>query len=306
MIEFVEQGLRISVPYVLAALGGTFSERGGTVNIALEGILLVGAFGFVIGTTFGVAGAPASPWTGVLVGIGFGVLLAAIHATVSVVLRGEQIVSGVALNLMALGVTEFFLELVFHSSANSPRVEGFVPGSEGVAAIPVVGEILGHPLILLAVLLVPVSHVVLGRTPFGLRLRAVGEHPVAAESVGVSVLRTRMAGVLISGGLAGLGGVYLASEQASFTSGMSAGRGYIALAAMIVGKWRAWPAAGAACLFGFAEAAQIRLQTMSGIALPPHLLQAIPYLLTLLVLCGFIGRAVPPRALGVPYRRERS
>lgn len=306
MIDLLEQGLRISVPYVLAALGGTFSERGGTVNIALEGILLVGAFGFVIGASFGVPGLAGSPWTGVLVGILFGVLLAGIHATVAVLLRGEQIVSGVALNLVALGVTEFLLELIFHSSANSPRVPGFVPAEGGVAAIPVVGEVLGHPLVLFTALVVPVSAFVLWRTPFGLRLRAVGEHPEAAESVGVPVLRTRVMGVLLSGVLAGIGGAYLASEQASFTSGMSAGRGYIALAAMIVGKWRPVAAAGAACLFGFAEAVQIKLQTVSGIDLPPHLVQAIPYLLTLLVLCGFIGRAVPPKAIGVPYRRERS
>jgi simple sugar transport system permease protein len=175
-----------------------------------------------------------------------------------------------------------------------------VPGLGHVTGL---GSVLGHPLVVITLVAVGGAFVLLYRTRFGLRLRAVGEHPTAAASVGLSVFRLRYAGVLLSGVLAGVGGAYLASEQASFTTGMSAGRGYIALAAMIVGKWRPGPAALAGCLFGFAEAAQIRLQSV-GMGVPPQLIQTIPYLMTLLVLCGFIGRAVPPAALGRPYDPE--
>lgn len=288
MMDLVAQGLRISVPYALAALGGVLSERGGVVNIALEGMLLGGAFAYVIG-----AHASGSPWIGVLAAIAAGLLLGALHALLTVVLRAEQIVTGVAINLLALGATSFLLELIFGSAANSPRVPTFEAST------------LTHPLVLLAIVLAVGTHVLLWRTPFGLRLRAVGEHPAAADSLGIDVTRVRTVGVLLSGVLAGLGGAYLASEQASFTSGMSAGRGYIALAAMIVGRWRPAYAVLAACLFGFAEMLQIRLQSF-GVAIPTHLVQTIPYVLTLAVLCGAVGRAVPPAADGVPYEKESS
>ncbi len=298
-IAFLAQGLRISVPYALAALGGAFSERGGVVNIALEGILLGGAFAYVVGAHFML-----SPWVGLLAAMVAGAAMGAFHAFMTVALRADQIVSGVAINLLALGATEYTLEILFHSAANSPRVVAFEGWTVPLLdRIPVLGAVLGHPLILFALLAVAVGHVVLYRSRFGLRLRAVGEHPEAAESVGISVTRTRVWGVVISGILAGVGGAYLASEQHSFTTGMSAGRGFIALAAMIVGKWRPWGAALAGCLFGFAEALQIRLQS-TGIAIPTHIVQMIPYVLTLLVLAGFIGRAVPPAADGVPYEKE--
>jgi len=297
--DFIAQGLRISVPYVLAALGGTFSERGGVVNIALEGILLSGAFAYVVGAHFAI-----SPWVGLLSAAAAGLAMGGLHALMTVVLRADQIVSGVALNLLALGATEYTLELIFDSASNSPRVVAFddvlVPI---IGEIPMLGSPLGHPLFLITLVAIVLGHVALYRSRFGLRLRAVGEHPEAAENVGVSVTRLRVSGVLLSGLLAGLGGAYLASEQHSFTAGMSAGRGFIALAAMIVGKWRPWGAATAACLFGFAEALQIRLQS-TGIAIPTQIVQMIPYVLTLLVLAGFIGRAVPPAADGVPYEKE--
>jgi simple sugar transport system permease protein len=298
-LDFVAQGLRISVPYVLAALGGVFSERGGVVNIALEGILLAGAFAFAVGAYFSESLVIAVTAAALM-----GLAVAALHAFVALSLRGDQIVSGIAINLLALGGTEYGLRLLFASASNSPRVVGFIPIEIPIVrSLPVVGALLGHPLVLFTLLAVGLGHVVLGRTVFGLRLHAVGEHPHAAESLGISVAKTRLLGVLISGVLAGIGGAYLAGEQHSFTSGMSAGRGFIALAAMIVGKWRPVGAALAGCLFGFAEAAQIRLQA-AGIDVPTHLVQMIPYLVTLLVLAGFIGRSVPPAADGVPYEKE--
>lgn len=301
MFEILAQGLRISVPYVLASLGGVITERGGVVNIALEGMLLGGAFAYVVGTH--VTG---DPWVGVIVAVVAGLLLAALHALLTVVLKAEQIVTGVAINLLVLGLTEFLLELIFHSAANSPRVSTFHgAGVPGLSALPVVGETIGNPLVALTVVLAVGAHILLWRTRFGLRLRAVGEHPAAADSLGIGVSRVRTVGVLLSGALAALGGAYLASEQASFTAGMSAGRGYIALAAMIVGRWRPGYAVLAALLFGFAEMLQIRLQSM-GVAIPTHLVQTIPYVLTLLVLCGAVGRAVPPLADGVPYEKESS
>ncbi len=299
-IAFVAQGLRISIPYVLASLGGMFSERGGVVNIALEGIMLAGAFGFAIGAYFGQA-----PELGVLAALLVGLAVAGVHAIVTIRFRGEQIVSGIAINLTMLGATDFTLKLVFGSSSNSPRIVGFDPGAvSGLSAIPVVGPTLSHPLVLATLLIAVASHVVLYRTRFGLRLRAVGEHAVAAASLGIRVRRVRTAGVLASGLLAGLAGAYLASEQASFTSGMTAGRGYIALAAMIVGKWRPGGAVLASLVFGFAEALQIRLQTSLGVDVPSHVVQMIPYVLTLVVLCGFIGRSTPPGNVGVPYDEE--
>jgi ABC-type uncharacterized transport system permease subunit len=292
------QMMRISVPYVFASLGGTFSERGGTVNIALEGILLNSAFATAVGTYFS-----HNPWLGVLCGVAAGVLTALVHAVACITFRADQIVSGIAINLLSVGLTKFLLKVIFDSSSNSPRIEGLpewsLPWLSGVAPLQ---TLLGTPLILLAAVCVAAGAWVLFRTPFGLRLRACGEHPEAADSMGVSVVATRYAGVLLSGALGGLGGAWLALDQHSFTDGMSGGRGYIALAAMIVGKWN--PAGGAcACLFfGLAETLQLRLQ---GGRVPTQFIQMIPYVMTIVVLAGFIGRSVPPRMDGVPYRKEQ-
>ncbi len=295
-IGFLVQIVRISVPYVLAALGGTYSERGGVVNIALEGLMLWGAFGFVLGSA-----ATGSPVAGLGLGVVAGVANAALLALVCVRFGANQIVAGVALNLMALGGTKFLLKLLWDSSSNSVRVESLEPRLKATGGGGARLELVSHPLILLAAALVPLAWVGLFRTRFGLRLRACGEHPHAAATLGVAVQRVRWAGVLLSGALAGLAGVWLASDQHQFTDNMTHGRGYIALAAMIVGKWNPALAAAACLLFGAAEALQITLQG-AGSGVPTQLLQALPYLLTLVVVVGFVGRARAPAASGQPYR----
>ena len=294
VLGIVAQVLRISVPYALAATGGALSERGGVINIALEGIILSGAFGAAAVTI-----ATGDPWLGTLGGMAAGCLLAAFHGLVTVWGRADQILSGLALNLLALGATRGALKLLYDSASNSERFEG-VPGwgrSEG----PLV-SLLGQPLFLFSVLAVIGAHFLLFRTRFGLSLRAAGDGPRALDGTGRSVGLHRFGGVLLSGLFGGLAGTWLVMEQHSFTDGMSNGRGYIALAAMIVGKWRPLGAALACLLFGAAETLQIRVDSE---AIPTQLLQALPYLVTLVVLAGWIGRAHPPLHLGEPYERER-
>jgi simple sugar transport system permease protein len=289
--------LRISVPYALAAMGAALSERAGVICIALEGLMLHGALAYVLG-----AHAWGSPWIGLLCALAAGLVTAAVHGVVTLHFKADQITSGLGINLLASGLTRFLLQRVFDSSSNSPRVVGLPELPLGpLAAVPGLGPLLATPLVLLTLVLVPCVHHLLFRTPLGLRLRAVGEHPEAVAALGLSVTRLRWAGVLTCGALAALGGAWLASEQHSFTDGMTGGRGYIALAAMIVGKWSPLGAAAACLLFGAAEAAQIRLQ---GSAFPSDLLQALPYAVTMLALAGFIGRAVAPRAIGRPFDRD--
>lgn len=299
LLLFVAATLRISVPYTLAALGATFSERGGVINIALEGMMLNGALAYVLGAHW-----TGNPWAGVAAAILAGVLTGLLHAVVTVRFGADQITSGLGINLLAAGLTKFVLTQVFHSSSNSSRVVG-LPDWDlfGLAQLPALGPVLGTPLVLLTLLLVLGGQGLLFRSVFGLRLRSIGERPQAAATLGLAVGRYRYAGVLISGALAGLAGAWLASEQHSFTDGMTNGRGYIAIAAMIVGKWSPLGAAAACLLFGAAEALQIALQ---GSAFPSELLQMLPYLVTMLALAGFIGRATPPRALGTPYDAERA
>ena len=230
-LAFVASTVRISVPYALAAVGGTMSERGGVINIALEGILLLGALGYVLGAYYS-----GNPWVGLLAAAFAGLLTAALHAVVTVQFKADQITSSLGINLVAFGLTRFLLKSIFGSSSNSSRVAG-LPDIGPLAGIPGLGTLLGNPMVWLAVALVVLAHVVLFKTPFGLRLRTCGEHPETAATLGLSVAKLRTAGVLLSGVLAGLGGAWLAADQRSFTDGMSGGRGYIALAAMIVGKW---------------------------------------------------------------------
>lgn len=297
-LAVLDSAVRMATPLVLAALGGLFSERSGVVNIALEGILLTGAFASVLATYF-----TGDPWVGAAAGTVAGLLLSLIHAVVSVTFKANQIVSGVALNLLAVGATQFLTWVVWGSSANSPPVGGMalwrLPDSWGGLA-RVFNAVLGHypPLVYVAVLIVVVSHFVLFRTPFGLRMRAVGEHPEAADTLGISVPKMRFAGVLMSGALAGLGGAFLALNTHQFVKNMSAGRGFIALAAMIFGKWTPGGALGACLLFGYAEAVQMGLQ---GRGVPSQFVQMIPYVLTMLALVSVIGRARPPGAVGKPY-----
>lgn len=296
-LAFAAQVLRISVPYGLAAIGGTFSERGGVTNIALEGIILTGAFGTVAGTL-----ATGNPWLGLAFGAAMGILLAALHAAVTVTARADQILSGLALNLLALGGTRCLLRLFYDSASNSPRIDGLsttpVPWLSRFGGL---AELIGSPFFWLAVAFVFGAQMLLFKTGFGLSLRAAGDGPRALDGAGISVPRTRWAGVLLSGLFGGLAGAWLAMEQHSFSDGMSGGRGYIALAAMIVGKWRPLGAALACLLFGAAEALQIRIPTS---VLPSQFLQMTPYVVTLIVLAGWIGRAHPPIAIGEPYDRS--
>jgi simple sugar transport system permease protein len=296
--------VRLSTPLILAALGGMYSERGGVINIALEGIMLAGAF-----TAAAVTERTGNPWIGLVAAAGAGLLVALIHAVASIEFKADQVVVGTAINILFLGVPALVSGAIYASTGSTPSLprDQTLPdwNIPLIEKIPVINVILsGHkPLVYLAFALVPVSYYVLFRTRFGLRLRAVGENPEAADTAGVSVARMRYAGVLLSGLLAALGGAYLSIGQNSlFTRNMTAGRGFIALAALILGKWHPVGAFLACLLFGIAEAISIRMQGV--VDIPVQWIQIIPYVLTLVVLAGFIGRATPPRAIGTPYIKE--
>jgi len=281
-ISFLTQMVRIAVPYLFAASGGVVAERAGIVSLTLEGFMLSGAFAAVVGTSYS-----GSPWVGVLCGILGGLIFSLIHAVATIRYRADQVVVGVAINLLAIGVTRFFLKLFFASSSNSPRVAGL--GGSGAAGFD-------NPLLWFGVLIAPLVAFVIYKTPLGLRVRAAGEHPDAAESVGVSVTRVRYVAVAISGILAALGGVYLALDQHQFTDQMTAGRGFIAISAVIFGRWDPVRAALACLLFAAAETLQIQLQGSHAIA--SQFIEMIPYALTIIALAGVVGRAIPPAALG--------
>lgn len=290
-ISLIWSTIRLSTPLVLAALGGMFSERSGVINIALEGMMLAGAF-----TAAAVTYAVGNPFVGLLAGMGAGLAIAAIHAVACIRYRADQVVTGTALNILMIGVPGFLGGALFLSSGSTPQIakEHLIPWTP----------------IVIAIALVPITWYVLYKTPFGLRLRSVGENPEAADAAGVRVARMRYAGVLLSGLLAGLGGAYLSIGQSSlFTRNMTSGRGFIALAALIFGKWRPVQTMLACLLFGFTEAVTIQMQGVvklpSGEDIPVQFIQMVPYLLTIIVLAGFIGSSRPPRALGIPYEKER-
>jgi general nucleoside transport system permease protein len=286
-MDFLLQTLRIAVPYLFAASGGAVAERAGVVSLTLEGFMLSGAFCAALGSYYS-----GSPWVGLLCGVAGGMVMGFLHALASVRFKADQIVVGIAINLLAVGLTRFFLHLAFDSSSNSPRVAGF--GREGAGTG--IEALIQNPLVWLGLLVVPAAGWLVYRTPYGLRLRAVGEHPMAARSLGVPVDRVRYLAVTLSGVLAALGGVYLALDQHQFTDQMTAGRGFIALAAVIFGRWNP-VRAGIACLFfAAAETLQIQLQGMQ--AAPSQFIAMIPYLLTLVALAGVVGKSVPPAALG--------
>lgn len=288
IVAFVAQTIRIAIPYLFAASGGVVAERAGVVSLTLEGFMLTGAFAATLGSYYS-----GSPWIGLLCGIGGGLLFGLIHAVASIRYRADQIVVGIAINLLAVGLTRFFLLMAFDSSSNSPRVTGFGGATDGGA---LTAALLRNPLVWLGLLAIPAVAWLVHYTPFGLRVRAVGEHPEAAETVGVPVRRVRYFAVALSGILAGLGGVYLALDQHQFTDSMTAGRGFIALAAIIFGRWEPVRAGLACLLFAAAETLQIQLQGMQGI--PSQFVQMIPYVLTIVAVAGVVGRAVPPMALG--------
>jgi general nucleoside transport system permease protein len=283
-IVFIIQTLRIAVPYLFATAGGVISERAGLIALSLEGYMLTGAFCAALGSYYS-----GNAWMGVIAGIAGGVAMALLYAVAAVRFRADQVVIGIAINLMASGATRFFLKLAFDSAANSPRVEGFGGGSGFTSLI-------SNPLVWLAVLAVALVAWLLYRTAFGLRVRAVGEHPTAAVSVGVPVTRIRYAAAALCGALAGLGGVYLALDQHKFGAEMTAGRGFIALAAVIFGRWEPVRAAIACLFFAAAETLQIQLQGRE--LIPSQFVEMIPYVLTIIALAGVVGRVRPPAALG--------
>jgi simple sugar transport system permease protein len=292
--------IRNATPLVFAALGGMFSERSGVVNIGLEGLMLISAFAGVVGAFLS-----GSAWIGLLFAVGAGLLFGLVHAVMCVTFEADQIISGTAINLLALSGTAFLMVIVFNQGGTSPDVEKFDPVAIPLLSqIPVIGSALFYQslLVYLMYAMVPITFFVLFKTPFGLRLRATGEVPEAVDTAGVSVARMRYYGVALSGMLAALGGVYLSmSLLSSFTEGMTAGRGFIALAAMIFGRWLPVGAFWSALLFGLGGALTIRVPPE---AIPNEFIQMIPYVLTIVVLAGFGGRAIAPAAVGKPYRKE--
>jgi simple sugar transport system permease protein len=295
--------IRLSTPLILAALGGLFSERSGVINIALEGMMLAGAFTAATVTVYA-----QNPWIGLLAAMIAGLMVAALHAVATINYRADQVVSGTAINILFLGVPALLSGALFDSTGATPQL----PRDQTLPDVaifdpqnsPVLASIFNQkPLVYFAFILAAVAAYVIYRTRFGLRLRAVGENPEAADTAGVSVNQMRYAGVLISGALAALGGAYLSIGQNSlFTRNMTAGRGFIALAALIFGRWDPVGALLACLFFGLAEAVAIRMQ--GTVNIPNQFIQMIPYVLTIVVLAGLIRRATPPKALGVAYAKE--
>lgn len=295
-LTMLAQALRTAVPYACAAIGGVWSERSGVVNIALEGLLLASGLASIV-----VHVATKNPWAGLVAGAAVGAALALLHALLVVYGRVDAIVSGIALNLAAAGGTRFFLRALYGSSSNSPAVEGFrfkhlVGGSGGMLFL----RTLFDPLLLLAVLATTLTFWFLYSTPFGLRVRACGENPVAARSLGIGVDRMRVVAVTIGGAVCGLGGVALAYDQHQFQSGMSGGRGFIALAAVIVSGWRPGRAIAACALFAALDALQIVLQDRAGAL--RDVVQMLPYVVTIVALALVMARKAavgrPPAGLG--------
>lgn len=308
---------RLTVPLLLACLAGLYSERSGVFDIGLEGKMLAGAFGAAT-----VAYLTGSAWLGLLAGIGVSMVMALVHGLASITFRGNQIIAGVAINFLAAGLTTLLGQTWFHQGGRTPPLpkggrflDIHLPFADQVADVPILGGIYselisGHNiLVYIAFAMVPLTWWILFRTRFGLRLRATGENPKAVDTAGIAVNAMRYKAVLITGVLCGMAGAYLSIAQSSgFGNNMTAGKGFIALAALIFAKWKPVPALFACLLFGFLDALQIRLQ---GVELPfigqvpVQAIQALPYVLTVVLLAGFIGKAVGPKAGGIPYVKER-
>ncbi len=310
-------GIRLGVPLILACLAGLWSERAGVVDIGLEGKMLAGAFAAAAAATF-----TGSAWAGLLAGVAATIVLSLIHGYASIDQRANQIVSGIAINLVADGMTALIGNAIWSQGGRTPQLPDTalfnpieLPFVSAIGQVPILGPVYqhlisGHDLVTyFAFLVVPLTYWALYSTRFGLRLRAVGENPAAVDTAGISVRGLRYGAVVICGVLVGLSGVYLSVAQAAyFQPHMSAGKGFIALAALVFAKWRPWPALGTCLLFGFLDAVAIRLQ---GVELPVigpvpvQAIEALPYVLTVVLLAGFIGKAIPPRASGIPYVKER-
>ncbi|MFD2740337.1 ABC transporter permease [Sulfitobacter aestuarii] len=317
LIQLLDSTVRLATPLLLACLAGLFSERAGIFDIGLEGKMLAAAF-----FSAAVASLSGSVWLGLLAGIAASMTLSAIHGVASITFRGNQLISGVAINFLAAGMTVLIAQDWFAQGGRTPSLFGgarfeaiTLPFAETIAPLPVIGPlyadlISGHPiLVYIAFATVPLTWWVLFRTRFGLRLRAVGENPAAVDTAGVSVVGLRYAAVAIAGVLCGLAGAYLSTAlQAGFVKDMSAGRGFIALAALIFAKWRPWHALWATLLFGLFGALETRpdvITALTGMKVQGQLLGALPYVMTVIILAGFVGKAIPPRAGGQPYVKER-
>lgn len=317
LLQILDSTIRLATPLLFACLAGLYSERAGIFDIGLEGKMLMAAM-----ASASVAFLTGSVWVGLAAGILASMLLAGVHGVASITFRGNQLISGVALNFVAAGITVLVAQRLFAQGGRTPPLTGdarfnpiTLPFAEELQGIPVLGPlyyevISGHSLLVyVALLTVPLTWWVLFRTRFGLRLRAVGENPAAVDTAGISVIGLRFAAVAITGILCGLAGAYMATAlQAGFGRDMTAGRGYIALAALIFAKWRPVAALWACLLFGFFQALALRpdvVQAVVQVKIPVPFLDALPYVLTVLVLAGFVGKAIPPRAGGEPYVKER-
>jgi len=320
VLQILDSTVRLATPLLLACLAGLYSERAGIFDIGLEGKMLAAAF-FSAAIAYG----SGSVWVGLLAGVGASMVLSALHGAASITFRGNQLISGVAINFLAAGLTVVVAQDWFAQGGRTPALSGgarfeniVLPGAESTIrgireqgpAGQVYSELIsGHSiLVYLAILIVPLTWWILFRTRFGLRLRAVGENPAAVDTAGISVVGLRYAAVMICGVLCGLAGAYLATAlSAGFVKDMSAGRGFIALAALIFAKWRPWHALWACLLFGLLDAVGNRYQNISlgDLVIPVQFMQALPYILTVIILAGFVGKAIPPRAGGEPYVKER-
>ena len=317
LLTVLDSTMRLSTPLLLACLAGLFSERAGIFDIGLEGKMLAAAF-----FSAAFAYVTGNVWLGLAAGIGASMLLSLLHGVASITFRGNQLISGVAINFLAAGMTVLIAQSWFKQGGRTPallsggRFENItLPFADALSVVPIIGPfykevVSGHTiLVYVALLMVPLTWWVLLRTRFGLRLRAVGEAPEAVDTAGVSVIGMRYSAVIICGVLCGIAGAYMATGlQAGFVKDMTAGRGYIALAALIFAKWRPWYALSSCLLFGFLQAVALRpdlIKGYLGFEVQVQLLDALPYILTVVILAGFVGKAIPPRAGGEPYVKER-
>ena len=317
LVQLLDATIRVATPLILAAFAGMISERSGLIDIGLEGKMLAGAF-----AAASMAAVAQSAWAGLGAAIVVSMLLGLLHAYACVTHRGNQVVSGMAINILVAGLGPTLAIAWFGLAGQTPTLEGTarfasfaLPMSEILAPIPVFGPlyaeaISGHNvLVYLTIAIIPLVAILIYRTRFGLRLRAVGENPHAVDTAGISVFLMRYRAALICGLLCGIAGAYLSTAHAAgFVRDMTAGKGYLALAAMIFGKWRPVPTVLACLLFAFADALQIRLQgvVLPGIGeIPVQVIQALPYALTVILLAGFVGRAIAPKASGIPYVKDR-